>query len=264
MPISLKMKQGQNLWTREELILAINLYCKLSFGKLHRNNPDVIHLAQLIGRTPNSVAYKLVNFASLDPSLQARGIKGAQNTSKLDKEIWNEFYLNWDNLPYESEKLRANFEHSTIEVLNNTDEAEMPKEVKMREQMVRVRVNQNFFRQTILAAYNYTCCITGLQNASLLIAGHIKPWGIDESNRLNPRNGIAINALHDKAFEAGLLTITPDYKIRISSSLKEQKKDGRAVQAYFLQYEGKEVILPSRFLPARELLEYHNNERVIP
>ena len=70
------MKEGQKLWTREELILAINLYCKLPFGRLHRNNPAVIHLASLIGRTPSSVAYKLVNFASLDPSLQARGIKG--------------------------------------------------------------------------------------------------------------------------------------------------------------------------------------------
>lgn len=65
------MKKGQKLWTREELILAINLYCKLPFGRLHRSNPEVIHLANLIGRTPNSVAYKLVNFASLDPSFSA-------------------------------------------------------------------------------------------------------------------------------------------------------------------------------------------------
>ena len=75
------MKEGQKLWTREELILAINLYCKLPFGKIHRNNPDVIRLANLIGRTPNSVSFKLVNFASFDPSLKARGIKGAQNAS---------------------------------------------------------------------------------------------------------------------------------------------------------------------------------------
>jgi len=73
------MKEGQKLWTREELILAVNLYCKLSFGRLHRLNPEVIHLANLIKRTPSSVEYKLVNFASLDPSLKARGIKGASN-----------------------------------------------------------------------------------------------------------------------------------------------------------------------------------------
>jgi putative restriction endonuclease len=257
------MKQGQNLWTREELILAINLYCKLPFGKLHRNNPEIIRLAQLIGRTPNSIAYKLVNFASLDPSLQARGIKGAQNTSKLDKEIWNEFYHSWDVLPFESEKLRAQFEHTTVERMNHIDETELPKEGKVREQVIKVRVNQGFFRHTVLAAYNSTCCITGLQNPSLLIAGHIKPWGLDEKNRLNPRNGLAVNALHDKAFEAGLLTITPDYKIKISSILKKQQKE-ISIQDYFLNYDEKEIILPSKFLPDKQFLEYHNNERFKP
>ena len=49
----------------------------------------------------------------------------------------------------------------------------------------------------------------------MLVAGHIVPWAADAQNRLNPRNGIAINALHDKAFENGLLTITPDYTIRV-------------------------------------------------
>ena len=86
------MKAGQKLWTREELILAINLYCKLPFGKLDARNIEVKNLASLIGRTDNSVALKLVNFASLDPSLKARGIKGASNASKLDAIIWNEFF----------------------------------------------------------------------------------------------------------------------------------------------------------------------------
>ncbi len=53
------MKQGQKLWTRDELILAVNLYCKLPFGRLHRLNPEVIKLAGLIGRSSNSVAFKL-------------------------------------------------------------------------------------------------------------------------------------------------------------------------------------------------------------
>jgi putative restriction endonuclease len=257
------MKQGQHLWTKDELILTINLYCKLPFGKLHKGNPDVIHLSNLIGRTPSSVAFKLVNFASLDPSLQARGIKGAQNASILDKEIWNKFYQNWNELPYESENLRAQFELSTVETLNSIDEAELPKEGKVREQIVKLRVNQNFFRRTVLAAYNSTCCITGLKSSSLLIAGHIVPWSIDESNRVNPHNGLIINALHDKAFETGLITIMPDYKIKVSPSLRDQKEQTDAVREYFMKYDNKEIILPSRFLPAREFLEYHNKERFL-
>jgi putative restriction endonuclease len=254
------MKEGQKLWTREELILAVNLYCKLPFGRLHRLNPEVINLANLIGRTSSSVAYKLVNFASLDPSLKARGIKGASNASNLDKEIWKEFLNHWDELPFESEKLLAKIEKTTVERLNHIPENELPKEGKVREQMVKVRVNQSFFRNSILASYNNTCCITGIQQPEFLIAGHIKPWSVDEKNRLNPQNGIAINALHDKAFETGLLTITVDFKIKISPLLLKQKKS-KSIEDYFIRYNSKDIILPSRFLPDTEFLKYHNEVR---
>lgn len=250
------MKEGQKLWTREELIIAINLYCKLPFGRLHKSNPAVIHLANLIGRTPSSVAYKLVNFASLDPSLHARGIKGASNTSKLDREVWDEFYNNWDDLPYESEYLLSRFENKSIEEINDINVDNLP-EGKVREQLVRVRVNQSFFRSSIMASYNNTCCITGLNQPELLIAGHIKPWSIDEQNRLNPRNGIAINALHDKAFETGLITITTEYKIKVSRTILKQKQCD-SLEKYFLQYNDKEVFLPSKFLPDIQFLRYHN------
>lgn len=252
------MKEGQKLWTREELILAVNLYCKLPFGRLHRLNTDVMHLANLIGRTPGSVAYKLVNFASLDPSLKARGIKGASNASKLDAEIWNEFFNNWDVLPFESEKLLAKLEHTTIEHLHHIPDFEVQREGKTREQLVKVRVNQAFFRSSILASYNNTCCITGLQQPEFLIAGHIKPWSLDEKNRLNPQNGIAINPLHDKAFERGLMTITTDFKIKISPKLLKDRKS-KSIEDYFLKHENQDIILPSRFLPDTEFLKYHND-----
>jgi putative restriction endonuclease len=253
------MKQGQRLWTRNELILAINLYCKLPFGRLHRLNPEVINLANLINRTPSSIALKLVNFASLDKSLKARGIKGASNASKLDNEIWNEFFNHWDILPYESEKLLAQFENTTVEQLNNIPTEELPKTGKVREQVVKARVNQSFFRSTILAAYNNTCCITGINQSELLIAGHIRPWGIDEKNRLNPRNGIAINALHDKAFEAGYITITPEFTIKISPLILKQKSQHSV--DFFGKFENQKIILPSRFLPDISFLKYHNEER---
>ncbi|HTA83262.1 MAG TPA: HNH endonuclease [Bacteroidia bacterium] len=251
---------ANKLWTGDELILAINLYCKIPFGQIHNTNPKIIELSKLLGRTPSSVSWKLSNFASFDPSLQARGIKGAVNASKLDKEIWNEFYNDWNSLPFESEKLLAKLEHTTIEKLNNIEENELPKEGKTREQIVKVRVNQSFFRSAILSSYNYTCCITGIQQPEFLIAGHIRPWGIDVKNRLNPQNGIAINSLHDKAFEVGLITITEDYKIKNSSILKKQAKN-KSIQDYFLKYEDKSIILPSRFLPDIEFLKYHNQQK---
>lgn len=253
------MKEGQKLWSREELILAMNLYCKLEFGKIHRNNPKVIELARLIGRTPNSVSFKLVNFASFDPSLKARGIKGASNASKLDFEIWNEFYSNWDKLPFESEKLLAKYANSTVEEINKIDINDLPKEGKVRTQLVKVRVNQHFFRSMVMASFNNMCCITGLTNKELLVAGHIRPWGIDEKNRMNPQNGLSLNALHDKAFETGLITILPNFKIKVSSIIKKQINDNMI--SYFLKYDGQQILMPKRFLPNKEFLEYHNDER---
>ncbi len=253
------MKEGQRHWSRDELVLAMNLYCKLPFGRLHQRNPEIIRLAKLIDRTPGSVAYKLVNFASLDPSLKKRGIKGASNASKLDKEVWAEFYNNWGDMPFESEKLRAKYEQVSLEELNQIAEDVVPAFGRTREVTVKARVNQSFFRSTILAAYNNRCCVTGLQKAELLVAGHIKPWSVDEANRLNPRNGICINALHDKAFEAGFITITEELKLRVSSLLF--KDDSNINSTLFLKYDGKPIHLPTRFLPDPLFLRYHNKSR---
>jgi putative restriction endonuclease len=252
------MKEGQKLWTRDELLLAINVYCKLPFGKLHSNTKEVKELTQMIERTANSVALKLVNFSSLDPSLQARGIKGMGNASKLDKEIWNEFYNNWDAALIDSEKLLAKEKHTTVEKLNKIDLTDLPKDGKEKECLIRVRVNQCIFRTVILATYNDSCCITGINNTELLVASHIVPWSKDEKNRLNPMNGFCLNALHDKAFDRGLITISAeDYTIKISTKLKK-KNSPVSIDSNFLKLEGNKIILPDKFLPSQEFLKIHN------
>ncbi len=252
------MKEGQKLWTRDELVLAINLYCKLPFGKMHKGTLEVIKFAELIGRTPSSIALKLVNFASFDPTLQERGIKGASNASKLDKQIWDEFYNNWDAALLESERLLAKAKHSTIEKLNMIEIDDLPKEGKEKERLIKVRVNQSIFRTMILATYNYKCCVTGIDNADLLIASHIVPWSKDEKNRLNPMNGLCLNALHDKAFDKGLITISADdYCIKVSSKLK-RKNILESIEQNFMNFEGQSILLPAKFLPSKEFLKIHN------
>lgn len=255
------MRTGQKLWTRDELILALNLYYKLPFGRLHAKNPEVVQLSSLLDRTPGSVAFKLVNFASFDPSLQARNIQGAANTSKLDRKIWDEFYTNLDSLVFESEERLAELNHTSVVALNSISEWDLPREGKERERLIKVRVNQAFFRKSVLASYNYRCCITGLDQKELLVAGHIMPWGRDEINRLNPRNGILINALHDKAFEAGLLSILPNYTIAISSILLE--KNEHSAEELFKQFHGREIVIPAKFRPDPEFLRHHYETRFI-
>lgn len=63
--------------------------------------------------------------------------------------------------------------------------------------------------------------MTGLSNKALLVAGHIKPWKVSDPNtmRLAPDNGLLLNALHDKAFDRGLIAITKDLKIAVSGAV---------------------------------------------
>lgn len=75
-------------WTREEMILVLGLYLRLPFGKFHHGNPEVICMAELIGRTPSSVAMRLSNYASLDPMLQARGVIGLPGGADKCRSYW--------------------------------------------------------------------------------------------------------------------------------------------------------------------------------
>ena len=96
-----------------------------------------------------------------------------------------------------------------------------------------------------------------------MVAYIVETWSIDEKNRLNPCNGIAINVLHDKVFENRLLTITPDFKIKILSILYKDKKKPN-IEEFFLKYDNQDIILPSRFLSGAEFLNYHNTLRFKP
>ena len=243
-------------WSREELIIAFNLYCKIPFGRIHIRNSSVIALAKAIGRTPSAVSWKLANFARLDPSLKKRNITGASHGAKAEVEIWNEFSNNWEKLTFESELLLKQLEGRVSE---NIESAQEFPEGKSRETILRTRVNQDFFRAAVLAAYDGRCCITGLSVPKLLNASHIVPWSVDVKNRTNPRNGLCLNALHDRAFDCGLLTVTTELKIKISTQLKLESVEKSAAELLW-QFNGVSISLPRRFSPGREFLLYHNNE----
>jgi putative restriction endonuclease len=241
-------------WNRNELILAFNLYCKIPFGRIHMRNPEIISLAALLGRTPSALSWKLANFASLDPSLKKRNIAGATHGGKLEKEVWDEFNDDWERLSFESEALR--FEMSGQPSLES--EEQIFPEGKTRDAIVRTRVNQSFFRSAVLAAYNSTCCITGLAVGELLCASHIVPWSKDIKNRTNPRNGLCLNAIHDRAFDRGLLTITTDYEVLLSP--KVFAVADRGLESLIYKYDHAKIAVPDRFAPDLSFLEYHHQK----
>lgn len=250
------MKEGQKLWTRDELILTINLYAKIPFGKMDHRNKDVQELASIINRTPSAVARRLANFASLDPIQQARGIKGLPNAGGLAESVWKEFYENWDTSFEDSEQLLANYKAISLEQLYNIDYTDIETGLDTV-RLVKTRLNQYRFRQIVMANYDTTCCITGIKQPELLIASHITSWSKYENNRLNPANGLCLNALHDKAFDSGLITISAtDYTIQISPIF--QTKQSEELRDHFLLYEGKKIRFPKKFMPSPDFLEVHN------
>ncbi len=243
-------------WTKEETVLALALYCKIPFGKIHKNNPQVIELSKLIGRTPASVSMKMGNFGRFDEELAQKGITGLSHGSALDKAVWDEYHLNMqalsetvDQIPYMQE------------LLNEDDVVEILPIGKTRTATVKTRVNQNFFRSAVISAYNKKCCVTGLDVPSLLRASHIKPWSESdpETERTNPCNGLSLNALHHEAFDDGIFTIDTDYRICISKTAKESYTS-EVFKDYFTKYEGRTITLPERFLPSKEMIEYHNSK----
>lgn len=250
----------KKLWTKEELILVFNLYLKLPFGKMHTRTPEIIEMANLLGRTVNSIAIRLTNFAACDPYHQNRGVKGMVGGIKQCQPIWDEFVANKELLIFESERILAEKENQTIETKFDElffDIKDLRGETKIRE--VKTRVNQNVFRQIVVANYSGKCAITGIDIPELLFASHIIPWSKNEEERLNPENGICLSALYDKAYDKGLISINEKYQVIISDKLKK-KKEADYFGKYFAPIENQSLFLPQRYFPKKEFIQYHLDE----
>lgn len=265
------MKTGKR-WSRNELIIAINLYCKLPFGQLDQRTPIIIEVAEKLGRTPSSLAMKLGNFASLDPVQQARGIKGLRGASQADRAIWEEFTTNWAELAVESEERLQKL----LEMSNPEDEL-MPARQKGRnlsqpkvpdfqsmsqtetEATVRVRRGQDFFRKAVIVAYETRCCITGNPVPELLIASHILPWSSYPEHRLNPHNGLCLARTQDAAFERGLISFDKDYRLILSPHLENFLPE-QTLDRNFAIYRGTPIRMPKKFQPNPDFIRIHREQ----
>ena len=238
------MAKSRNNWTREQSLAALALYCQLPFGQMHARCAAVVELSTRIGRTPSAVAMKLVNFASLDPAHKQRGVGGLANVSALDRELWDEFHSRWEELA------NFNLAHATEHV------EQVSAEETETTATVRRRIGQSFFRNCVLGAYELKCCLTGIAAPELLRARHIIPWSESESRRLDPHNGLCLNALHDAAFDRGLITFDAEFRCIISPELAPNVPE-EVFAASFETYRGKPLTAPTRFAPARECLQWH-------
>lgn len=254
-------------WTRDELFVALNLYHKLTFGQLHARQPAIIALAEKLGRTANSVAMKLCNFASLDPALKMRGIKGLAGASTLDRSTWSEFHANLnETVPASEQAFRQLFgadDSSEVEVLPKQGVRIRPRPPSGPTEIianVKQRRGQEYFREAVLNNFGGRCGVTQLGVRDLLIASHILPWGAHPNERLNVRNGLCLSRLHDAAFDRGLIAFDDQLRLVLSPRLKTEVSQ-RSIADNFCAYEGVTLTLPTdAALPELEFLSTHRSK----
>lgn len=247
------MAQRKN-WTQDETLAAFALYLILSPGQHDKRNSDVVALANAIGRSPAAVAFKLGNIRANDPM---RRSKGLTHGSKKDAEVWEEYSQRGDALVSEAMGSLENLLNTSGESGDAVASVTrgLP-EGSNRLVVTTTRVNQRYFRNSLLESYDHRCCFTGLGMDQLLVASHIKPWSeSDTFEKVSPCNGLLLNALHDRAFDQGLMTI--DFDLRIVVSPRVPK--GGAYGELLWRYDRREIRTPKFARPSRRFIEYHND-----
>ncbi len=241
-------------WSPHELQVAFRLYCRTPFGKLHQHNPEIVQLSRALGRTPSAVAMKACNFASLDPAQRARAIKALGHVSRDDRQLWERFRENPEQVASEAEAAYASLTGQEAPPLEA--ELQLPQGPSEIERTVRTRRVQSFFRDAVLISYNNRCALSDIAIPDLLNASHIVPWKASVERRADPRNGIALNALYDRAFDRGLITFDESLRVVLSRRLKHGDAPGLYREA-MLKLDGRKLRLPHRFAPDPDAIAYH-------
>jgi len=250
-PSSLEKQRA--VWSREDIIVAYALYCIIPLNKINPKNKIIRQVAANRGKSAASMAMRMRNFQYIDPNITGEGKKGLSHTAKTDKEIFKEFQNDWGELSYAAE---------TITGFNLFDTVSEKGASKLSSLNNRNKVNRQraFFRSSVLAAYDNKCCITGVDILTFLRASHIKPFEAcrTASERTDPHNGLLLNTFHDVAFDKGLITVTKDYTIRVSESVKKHVENN-FIKQQLIDLESASIVKSKIFLPAPEFLEYHND-----
>jgi putative restriction endonuclease len=119
------------------------------------------------------------------------------------------------------------------------------------------RLGQGTFRALITDLYERRCAVTGEKALPALEAAHIQPYSKVREHSL--RNGLLLRSDVHRLFDAGYVTVTPEYRMEASGTMREDFNDGEN----YLKLHGREVWTPEGedVRPSPEFLRWHN-ERV--
>lgn len=109
---------------------------------------------------------------------------------------------------------------------NSVDDIDKEIETKQlqgeeREALIKVRVNQSAFRKLLMRRYTH-CCLCDVDDESLLVASHIKPWAkSNHAEKVDVNNGLLLCPNHDKLFDRGYISFDNGGHIVISDELSK-------------------------------------------
>ena len=186
-------------WSRDELILALDLYHRHGGRDPGDTHPDVISLSALLRemaggaglvtfRNPNGVAMKLMNFRSLDPSFTVGGGKGLASASKRDHEVWSEFFGNKQELAVAAEAIRqgvkAGLDADVLDEIDGYEAKEGRVSYRTHKHLERDRKVVSIKKQSVLKKYGKLACEAcsfdflatyGARGAGFIEAHHVNP-----------------------------------------------------------------------------------------
>ncbi len=249
------------VWTENETTLALYLYYQIEAGEVKNRSKAIKDLAAFLNRTHGSVEMKIGNLQYCDN----KNTKGLKNGGKKDEIVFNKYLYHPDLLEKKSRAL-LNLDPNSSYLISylfdddtNINDLDLNSDFTGtdKEAVVKQRKEQSTFRKRILANYDHHCCLSGISTTQLLLASHIVPWSKDESKRLDPRNGLLLNAILDRAFDKGIVSVrAEDFTLLVSDKLKDQKTID-----YLSQFKGEKISLPknSQIWPDKLNLQYHND-----
>lgn len=227
---------GQSLYSVTDISVIENVLnlVKEEVKKMKENKQNIFDYGN-----PNQRSYPLSNFCS------------AALKSLMDYAVYEQEVITADRIVAQEHDPQA----ISKKLITHFD---ITKEGEDKISQTKRRKGQDYFRRMILVNYGSRCALTGIDMPQLLLASHIIPWK-DKSHkkeRLNPENGICLSALYDKAFDKGLITISPDdYTVRLSSALREYESQEN-YDRNFGCMAGRTMTMPAEFKPSKDFLAY--------
>lgn len=120
--------------------------------------------------------------------------------------------------------------------------------------LTRPRLGQGSFRMLVTDTYRRHCAVTGERALPTLEAAHVRP--VSEGGRHRVDNGLLLRSDVHRLFDRGYVTVTPDYRFRVSRRLKDEFDNGEP----YYPFNGQQIWLPPEAeRPEREFLEWHGD-----